>query len=265
LGLALAVGLTLTGCGRPAPKPPPQRVALTLYLPCVISSPMRKVITSYTSVHPEVEIWDTVTKPLALTTQTRGEQARAAVVVTMGDLEMDSLVKAGVVTRPDVRNIVANTYALAAIVPAKAAGKVRQLSDLAGAAVKRIQIEDPAVSTLGDRARQAFQKLGLWKSIAPKVVHFDPDKNVVDQLLAGKADAAVVFKDCLFAEGAAPPSTVRLAAEIPADAYSPITYQAAAIKTAPDPEAAGAFVDFLRSPGGQEALQRAGLTPAPTR
>jgi molybdate transport system substrate-binding protein len=257
-----AIALALTGCGRPAPKPPPERVSLTLYLPCVISSPMRKVITSYTAAHPEVEIWDTVTKPLALTSEAKGEQLRPAVVVTMGDLEMDSLVKAGIVARQDVHDIVANSYALAVIVPAKDAGRVHQLSDLAGAAVKRIQVEDPAISTLGDRARSAFEKLGLWTSVAPKVVHFDPDKNVVDQLLSGKADAAVVFKDCLFSEGAAPPKTVRLAAQFPADAYAPITYQAAAVKAAPQPEVAREFVDFLRSPGGQEALQRAGLTPA---
>jgi molybdate transport system substrate-binding protein len=107
-----------------------------------------------------------------------------------------------------------------------------------------------------------LEKLGLWPKIAPKVVRFDPDKNVVDQLVSGKADAAVVFKDCLFSEGAAPPKTIRLAAELPADAYPPITYQAAAVKAAPRPEVARDFVDFLRSPGGQEALQRAGLTPA---
>jgi molybdate transport system substrate-binding protein len=265
LAFAVAAGLSLTGCGRPAPKPPPQHVALTLYLPCVISSPMRKAIVSYTTAHPEVKIWDTVTKPLALAAQAKGQQSRPAVVVTMGDLEMDSLVKAGIVSRPDVHDIVANTYALAVIVPAKDANKVRQLSDLAGPAVTRIQVEDPAISTLGDRARRAFDKLGLWASIAPKVVHFDPDKNVVEQLLAGKADAAVVFRDCLFSEGAAPPKTVHLAAQFPADAYPPITYQAAAVKAAPQPEVARAFVDFLRSPGGQEALQRAGLTSASSR
>ncbi len=259
--LALAGGVALAGCSRPTKKPPAERVALSIYMPCVISGPLRKVVAGYESGHPEVEIWTETKKPLSLTGAVQAEQSRPAVVITMGEVEMGALVHAGAVAPGRVRDIAANTYPLAVIVPAKGAERIQKLSDLAGPAVKRIYCESPDESSLGNRARAAFEKLGLWDRIAPKLVQFDPEKNVLDQLLSGKAEAAVVFKDCLFAEGGSTPKTVRLIGELPSDAHAPIVYQAAAISAAPKPEVAQEFVDYLVSPGGREALQRAGLTP----
>jgi len=258
--LALAGGVGLAGCSRPTRKPPAERVALNIYLPCVISSPLRKVINNYETGHPEVEIWDEKEKPLALAKAASVRQSRPALVITMGDVEMASLVRAGVVARDRVRDIGVNTYPMAVIVPAKGAERVRKLADLAEPWVKRVYLEDPAQSTLGDRAKRAFQERGLWDKVAPKLVQFDPDANVLDQLLDGKADAAVVFEDCLL-EGGTPPKTIRVVGELPLGAYPPVTYQAAVISSAPKPEVAQAFVDYLISPGGREALQRAGLSP----
>ena len=261
LCLALAVSLLGGGCGRPAKKAPAERVALSIYLPCVISGPLRKVVSGYETVHPEVEVWTETEKPLALVSQASGKQRRPAVVITMGEKEMGALVHGGAVAPGSVRDIAVNTYPLAAIVPAKGSSRLRKLSDLASPAVKRIYLEDPAQSTLGDRAKRAFEQLGLWDRIAPKLVSFDPEENVLDQLLEGKAEAAVVFKDCLYAEGGAPPKTVRMLGELPSGGYAPIIYQAAAIGTAPRPEVAQEFVEYLISAGGREALQRVGLSP----
>lgn len=261
LCLALAVSLLVGGCGRPARKAPAERVALSIYLPCVISGPLRKVVSGYETAHPEVEVWAETEKPLALVSQASAKQRRPAVAITMGEKEMGALVHAGAVAPSSVRDIAVNTYPLAVIVPAKGATHLQKLGDLATPAVKRIYLEDPAESTLGDRAKRAFEQLGLWKAIAPKLVSFDPEENVLDQLLEGKAEAAVVFKDCLYAEGGAPPKTVRSLGELPSVAYAPIVYQAAAISTAPKPEVAQEFVEYLTSPGGREALQRAGLAP----
>ncbi len=96
----------------------------------------------------------------------------------------------------------------------------------------RIAIDDPTLSTLGARAQAGLNKLGLWDKLAPKVVHFDPEKNVLSQLLEGKADAAVVFKDCLF-EGGVAPSTIRLVDTLPEDSYDPVVYRVAPGEVAP--------------------------------
>lgn len=257
---ALSAALVAAGCTSPAPQPAAERVSLSIYLPCVISGPMRKVITGYQQAHPEVEIWDEKEKPQALVTAASGEHSRPAVVITLGDKEMAALVESGVVAADQVRDIAANTYPLAVIVPAKGADHIQRLEDLARPDVKRVFVEDPATSTLGDRARRALQRMGLWEAVSRKLVAFDPDANVLDELLSGKAEAAVVFKDCLL-EAGRPPKTIRLVGELPCDYYQPIAYQAGVIATAPRPEVARAFVEYLVSAGGREALQRAGLTP----
>jgi len=82
----------------------------------------------------------------------------------------------------------------------------------------------------------------------------------------GRADAAVIFRDCLFGEsGGNPPKTIRIVGEIPQGDLPPILYRAAPLAQAPNPEVARRFVDFLVSKGGRKALEGAGLSPSGTR
>jgi len=239
----------------------------TLHIPCVISVPIQKVASAYEESHPGVDNHpgvriDTATdKPLALLGAVQEKQAGPGVVLTLGEVEMDALVAAGAVEKAQVVPVARNAYEVAVIVSAKREG-ISKLSDLTGPKVKRIAVEDPKLSTLGNRAEQAFRKLGWWKKLAPKVVRFDPTKNVLSQLLDGKADAAVVFKDCLFAEGGSPPKTIRLLGTLPAKLYAPITYQAAPLKQAAQSEETQKFVTWLVSADGKKALQEAGLSPS---
>jgi ABC-type molybdate transport system substrate-binding protein len=85
---------------------------------------------------------------------------------------------------------------------------------------------------------------------------------VLGELVAGGSEAAVVYKDCLFAEagtGGAPPRAVRVVAELPRELHAPIYYQAAPLKSGPQAEGASEFVRFLVSPEGADALESAGL------
>jgi len=258
--LVVALGSALLGCGGEPQEEKP--VALKVYVPCVISAPMVRVAAAYGASHPEVEVAPETEKPVAMLTKVRGEQGEAAAIVTMGDVEMRWLAKAGVVEPADVRTIGINTYPLVVIAAADGAPGAERLSDLAGPAVKRIFIEDPAQSSLGDRAVQALKALELWDEIAPKVVQPDPNAMVLGELIAGKADAAVVFRDCLFEGGGSDqpvPKTLRIIGELPKETHARIPYQAAALKGAGGREAAREFVDFLAGPEGKRALEEAGL------
>jgi len=220
---------------------------------------MQRVVAAYEESHPGVRIDTATDKPLAMLGSVQ-EESEPGVVITMGEVEMDSLIASGAVDQAQVVPIAANTYQLAVMVPAENE-ELQQLSDLSGPEAKRVAIEDPKVSTLGNRAEEAFRKLNLWDQIAPKVVRFDPTKNLLSQLLEGAADAAVVFQDCLFAEGGSPPRTVRLIGALPPDSHAPITYQAAPLRRAQASEQAAAFVTWLAGAEGKKALQEAGLTP----
>jgi len=261
LVVAALAAVAIAGCAKPTAKPP-QAIGLSVYEPCVISTPLRKVVRAYETAHPQVGMWEETGKPLALPDKVKAAQERPAVAITLGEVEMKALEAAGVVGRGEARAFAVNTYPLAVIVPSKSTISIAQVSDLASSKVKRVYLDDPDHTTLGDRGRAALKKLGLWDKVAPKLVRFDPNANLAAELLAGKADAAIVYRDCLFAEGSSPPKTVRLVVELPTDSYLPSSYQVAVVKTAPQSEAARQFVDFLVSPEGQAALRKAGLTPS---
>jgi molybdate transport system substrate-binding protein len=261
--LAVALGIGLLGCG-PAAQEVEQGSILVL-VPCVISAPMVQVAAAYRARHPGVEVKTETAKPLAQLAEAGGEGAAGSVIITMGDREMEWLVSAGAVDAADVRTIAVNTYPLVVIAAAEGAPGADELSDLAGPAVGSIYIEDPTRSSLGDRAIQALGQLGLWDGVAAKVVRPDPNAMVLGEVIAGKADAAVIFEDCIFAEGStgrSVPKTLRVIGRIPADTHSPIPYQAAVLSGAEQPEAAREFVEFLATPSGREALKKAGLAPA---
>jgi molybdate transport system substrate-binding protein len=259
IAAALLASAAFVGCGREPAKGPPAPSVFTVHVPCVVSAPIQKVVAAYEETHPTVSV-DTLTeKPLAALTAAKEDVTNPAVIITMGELEMDSLVAAGVVDQAQVVPVARNAYHLAVIVPASN-DTVKTLSDLAKLEAGRLALEDPKVSTLGARGEEAFRKLGMWEQLEPRVVRFDPTKNVLSQLLEGKADAALVYRDCLFAEGGSPPSTVRLVGEFPADSYGPITYQAAPLRHAEASEETQKFVTWLTSEDGKKALRAAGLS-----
>jgi molybdate transport system substrate-binding protein len=233
-----------------------------VYLPCVIAEPMAEVVATYAAAHPEVDVATDTDKPLSLVGRAeRGHEGPAA-IVTMGDVEMRWLVNEGAVEAADVRTIAINSYPLVVVAAAEGAPGAEGLADLAGPTVKRIYVEDPGQSTLGDRTVQGLKQLGLWDDVVPKVVRPDPNAMVLSELIAGKADAAVVFRDCLFGEGDSErsiPKTIRVIGEIPDGTYPRIPYQAAALRGTAHPEAARQFVEFLASPEGRYALESAGL------
>jgi len=238
---------------------------LTVYVPCLLSAPVQRVVEQFQQTRPSASISVMVDKPLAQLAKLEAAGGSAAVAITFGEVEMRSLVAAGVVREDGAVDFAVNEHPLAVVAPAGTSGKRQSgLDELTSDRIQRIFIEDPSKSTLGDRAEGALKKLGLWDKVSGKVVRPAPDAMVLAELLAGKADAAVVIKGCLFAEkgkGGAIPKTIRVIGEIPSDAFPPILHQAAPLGEPAGSELAQEFVDFLRSENGREALASAGLTP----
>lgn len=255
------------GCGGPPRQGgSPRPVALTVHIPCVLSGPAHKVAAAYQEAAPAVEVLIMVDKPMAMLDDMPGTGGGAAVALTMGAVEMQSLVDAGAVDPMEVRTFAINTYPIVAIAAADGAPDVRELEDLPASSVERIYIEDPSRSSLGDRTERALERLGLWDSIAPKVVRPEPDQMLLAGLVEGKADVAFVFRDCLFegtGESVAVPKTIRLIGQLPQGADQPIEYKAAPLTGTAEVGPAREFVGFLLSPRGREALSKAGLMPPP--
>jgi molybdate transport system substrate-binding protein len=249
------------------PKAPPKPAALEVYAPCLLSIPIQKAVARFQQLHPGPEISVLVDKPLAQLAEVESAAHSAGVAITLGEIEMKSLVAAGAVRQEDVRTFAVNTYPIVAVAPA-GDRQTSSLKELASPTVKRIFIEDPARSSLGDGATRGLKDAGLWPAVSGKVVRPEPNAMILAELLSGKAEAAMVFKGCLFAEKGpqgAMPKTIRVIGELPAGSGPPIAYQAAPLAETPGPELARDFVGFLLSPEGREALREAGVTPVPER
>jgi molybdate transport system substrate-binding protein len=222
------------------------------------------VVGAYQDAHPEVDLRVETDKPLVALSEAAQTQESAAVVITMGDVEMGWLTDAGAVRPQSVRTIAHNTYPLVLVSAAAAEGRLETLGDLKRPDVQRIYLEDPARSTLGARAERSLKELGLWEEIETKIARPEPDLMVLGPVISGEADAAVVFRGCLFAEAGGEgtaPRTIRIIGELPRANQPPIPYLAAPLDGAPDPEVAEAFVGFMTSPEGRAALESAGLAP----
>ncbi len=264
----VVLAIVFTGCGRPSPakeKVFPQPARLSIFVPCLLSGPVQKVVARFEELRPNAEISVLVDKPLAQLAELGTSTAVAGVAITLGEIEMKSLVAAGAVRAEDVRPLAVNTFPIVAVAPA-ASGPAKQssLNELASPKIKRIFIEDPSRSSLGDRATRGLQQAGLWQTVGAKVVRPEPNAMILADLLAGKADAAMVFNGCLFAEkgvGGGMPKTIRIMGQLPADSYPPVTYQVAPLAMAKDSELARQFMGFLASDEGRAALEQAGLVP----
>lgn len=263
----LGAAILLAGCGGgPSRVAPSEPAELNVYVPCVLSGPMQKVVAAYEEAEPGAAVSTRVDKPMAMLEVVPEARESAGVAVTLGDREMEALVAAGAVSAEEVKAFAVNTYLIVVVAAADAIPGVTDVSGLASPEVKAVAIEDPKRSSLGDRAQRALEGIGLWAAVEPKVVRLEPDAMVLGELMDGRADAAVIFRDCLFGEsGGNPPKTIRIVGEIPQGDLPPILYQAAPLAQAPNPEVARRFVDFLVSEGGNEALEGAGLSPSGTR
>jgi molybdate transport system substrate-binding protein len=185
--------------------------------------------------------------------------APADVFASANDAQMKVALDAGLIVAP------ARTFAhnhLVVIVPKVNPAKLTGLPDLAKPGVK-VVLAAPTVP-VGGYSRGAFRKLNAQPGYAAdydsmverNVVSNELDvKAVATKISLGEADAGVVY---------ATDVTPLIADRVKAIAFPPgaspdATYPIAALKGAPNPAGARAFVDFLLSPEGQAFLKARGF------
>ena len=148
---------------------------------------------------------------------------------------------------------------LVLIVPASGINAPKRASDLMDPAMRRLALAGESVPA-GRYARAALQSLGVWESVAPRVVSGDNVRTVLGWVATGEADAGVVY-----ATDAAVEPRVRVAHAFPPDSYPPIVYPAAALKGAPHAKDAADFLAYCASPPGMAVFLDAGFTPPGAR
>lgn len=193
-----------------------------------------------------------------------GQGARADIFASADLKNMEGAIGAGAVVSGTQRVMATNK--LAVITP-PGGGKVSRLQDLAKPGLK-VVLADPSVPA-GNYSLQALDKLSadplygeaFKEQVLANVVSWeDSVRQVVAKVQLGEADAGIAYTTD------ARPSTLGSGpalgvVEIP-DPFNVLgRYYIAPVKEAEHPDAARLFVDYVLSPGGQEALSSYGFGP----
>src|SRR3954465_13498784 len=91
----------------------------------------------------------------------------------------------------------------------------------------RIALADPNSVPAGKYAKAAFEKLGVWDQVAPRVAAAENVRAALALVSRGEARRGVFYQPAANAERG-----VMVAGVFPADSYPPIVYPVAVLKTA---------------------------------
>jgi molybdate transport system substrate-binding protein len=114
---------------------------------------------------------------------------------------------------------------------------------------------------VGDYAREALDNAGISSQAEDNVVSNEEDNaSVVAKVVAGEADAAIVYKSDVSAAAGNEVNAVT----IPKDVNVIATYPIAVVDGAPNADLAAQFVEYVIGPQGQASLETYGFEPIAT-
>lgn len=243
------------------PRRPAEKQRLSVYGPCFLSQPLRQIANQFESQHPNLDVRLKVDKPGNMVRKVLEKGERPSVFVSLGEVELQLLEARGLVLPGQATRFAFSDLRLGLIVPQENPARIEKMEDLADDRVRRVVLHDPATTTIGHRVRQAFQRLGLWERVEPKVIFAEPDRNFLTYLTEGEAEAGVVYQSCLFpdyeeGEEKDIPSPIKLIASLPETLYEPIPCYAALLAGSEGDDLARSFVTFLASAEAQPILAK---------
>ncbi|MBV9539118.1 MAG: molybdate ABC transporter substrate-binding protein [Acidisphaera sp.] len=188
------------------------------------------------------------------------EQGAPANVFASADQQwMDELVKRDLIAPGTRRTLLGNALVLVAPKsdprPVAIAPGVDLLARLGAGG--RLAVGDPSNVPAGIYAKQAFDKLGIWQQVQPRLA---PAQDVRAALLLverGEAPLGVVYST----DAATAPGVV-VVGTFPESSHDPITYPFALTRTGDTPDAR-AFLDYLASAQGQAIFAKRGFEAPP--
>lgn len=171
--------------------------------------------------------------------------APADVFISASEDWMDALAAGGHIRDQTRRDLLGNTLVLVAHAEAGngEAGPVRiapgfDLAGLLGDGRLAMALVDGVPA--GVYGKAALTSLGVWDAVAPKVAQADNVRAALALVATGEAPMGIVYRTDAAAEGG-----VTVVGTFPADSHPPIVYPAAVTAESAQPDAAGAFLDYL--------------------
>jgi molybdate transport system substrate-binding protein len=167
------------------------------------------------------------------------------------------------------RKIVADTRidllgnALVLIAP-KSVGTALRIApgfDLAGAlgADGHLALGEPNSVPAGKYAKASLSALGVWDSVATRIVAAENVRAALNFVARGEAPLGIVYRSDAASEPA-----VRVVDTFPASSHAPIVYPAAVV-AGPDTPAARELLELMGSPAALAIFRRCGFDAPPKR
>jgi len=256
VGLALAIA----GCG-PKPAgirsgsgasgPAGAKITLEVMVPCGQVGPVSSIIKRFEAAHPGIAVDWIPENMVTITRKILDHKVSPDVTLSMGDLEMDLLDKAGLLAPGSRVKIAENSLCI--MVPAGNPAGVKTVQDLAKPSVKFIAIPDPKENSVGLHAIEALKKAGVWDRVEKKVLFSQFAADSKDVAARNQAQASIGYYPCAVevhvpGQPPAKPKNLLLQAQVPANLYPAFWCEAAILKDAKQPEEAKKFVDFMMTP-----------------
>ena len=117
----------------------------------------------------------------------------------------------------------------------------------------RLIVSDVVSVPAGIYAKAAFQKMGLWAELEPRLAQTENVRSALAFVARGEAPLGVVYETDAKVE-----PNVKIVAAFPDDSHDPIIYPFAVTTTAKG-EGADTFMAFLRGPSAKVIFERAGF------
>ena len=238
--LAVVV-LALAGCAGPTQQPEAEQLTgtVTVFAAASLSDSFTEIARAFEAEHRDVSVVFNFGGSSGLATQIV-EGAPIDVFAAASESTMTTVTDEGLIDASTP--FVTNTLEIA--VPAGNPGSITGLADFANPdlTIAVCAAEVPC----GVAAATVFTAAG----ITPAVDTYEQDvKAVLTKVELGEVDAGLVYRTDVLAAGAAVEGI-----EFPETADAVGTYPIGMLRTAPRPEAAAAFIEFVLGPTGQKIL-----------
>ena len=241
---------------------------LTVFAAASMTESMNMIAGSYKKSAPDVKIVYNFDSSGTLKTQIE-QGAECDIFISAGQKQLDQI---DIKTDPKVNtkkldlvlegtrfNIVSNKVVM--VVPK--GHNPKGISDFRDAVTEKVFLIALGNSDVpvGQYSEEIYKNLGLWDKLKSmnKISYASNVKEVLSQVAAGVVDCGIVYST-----DAATSKGVDVVAEAPKGSHKPITYPAAILKKAKNPEAAAAFVDFLKGPESSKIFNKIGFA-VPTK
>lgn len=129
-------------------------------------------------------------------------------------------------------------------------------SVLSGPAVRKIAIANPAHAPYGRAAEEALRRAGVYDAVKDRLVLGENISQAAEFVESGNANAGIIALSIALSPAM---KDKGLTWTIPENLYTTIRQGAVVVRAAPNPQGAGLFLDYIRTPATAALLERYGF------